>query len=229
MRAAEFHLFDRDHVAVLLLLLLLGAAIIWSGIRRGRDADRWLGPLLGLLLAAYGVARYAELALRGELSWDYALPLELCHWVLIACLVALFFRGQLAAEVAYFWGLGGTLQAVLTPDLAQGFPSWDFIQFFWAHGAVLLAIIFLIAVRRFRPRPGSVLRMMLAANFYLVVAGSLDLVFGWNYGYLRHPPSHPSLMDYLGPWPWYILSLQLVAFASFWLLDLPWRLLRRRG
>jgi hypothetical integral membrane protein (TIGR02206 family) len=172
-------------------------------------------------------SRYVQLALDGALSWGYALPLELCHWVLIACLVALFFRRQLAAEIAYFWGLGGTLQAVLTPDLGEGFPSWEFIQFFWAHGAVLLAIVFLIAVRRFRPRPGSVLRMMLAANFYLVVAGSLDLAFGWNYGYLRHPPSHPSLMDYLGPWPWYILSLELVALGSFWLLDLPWRLLRK--
>jgi hypothetical protein len=34
-------------------------------------------------------------------------------------------------------------------------------------------------------------------------------------------------MDYLGRWPWYILSLELVALASFWPLDLPWRALRK--
>ena len=35
----------------------------------------------------------------------------------------------------------------------------------------------------------------------------------------------PSLLDFLGPWPWYLLSLELIALVSFFLLDLPWRLL----
>ncbi|MBM3790173.1 MAG: TIGR02206 family membrane protein, partial [Acidobacteria bacterium] len=54
-------------------------------------------------------------------------------------------------------------------------------------------------------------------------AGSLDMIFGWNYGYLRRPPSQPSLLDYLGPWPWYILSLELIALCIFILLTLPFR------
>ncbi len=178
---------------------------------------------LGLILLAYGVTMYAQLAYRGLLSWAYSLPLELCHWVLIACLAALFTGSHLAAEISYFWGLGGTLQAVLTPDLREGFPSWDFIQFFWAHGCILLAIVYLIAARNFRPRTRSVARMMLALNLYLLVAGCLDWIFGWNYGYLCHPPDQPSLLDYLGPWPWYILSMEAVALCLFWLFALPWK------
>jgi len=219
----EFRLFGADHIAILGLLSLLSAAILHYGRRSGPGPQLWIGRILAIVLLSYAVAMYARLAYQDLLDPAYALPLELCHWVLIACLVSLFFRNSLASEIAYFWGLGGTLQAVLTPDLQQGFPAWDFLQFFWAHGGILLAIIYLVGVRRFRPRPGSVLRMMIAANVYLVTAGAADLAFGWNYGYLRHPPSQPSLLDHLGPWPWYILSLEAVAFSMFWLLALPWR------
>jgi hypothetical integral membrane protein (TIGR02206 family) len=145
----------------------------------------------------------------------------------VACIVSLLRPHPLASEVAYFWGLGGTVQALLTPDLAEGFPSWEFIQFFWSHGGVLLSIVYLIAVQGSRPRPGCLLRMFLATNAYALFAGVLDFVFGWNYGYLRHPPSQPSLIDFLGPWPWYILSLEMIALLSFAILYLPWLLLAR--
>ena len=221
-----FHTFGRDHLATLAVLAALGILVAWIGRGAQTAVRTWCGRALGLLLAAYAMARYTQLAHDGQLSWAYSLPLELCHWVLIACVVALFFHAPPAAEIAYFWGFGGTLQAVLTPDVYEGFPSWEFIQFFWSHGGILLAIIYLVAARRFMPQRGSVLRMMLAANFYLVFVGALDWIFGWNYGYLRQPPAQPSLLDYLGPWPWYILSLEVIALASFWLLSLPWRLLR---
>ncbi|MFH1574463.1 MAG: TIGR02206 family membrane protein [Acidobacteriota bacterium] len=219
----EFTLFGKDHISAILVLALLAAGIVWAGKRAGRRARDWLGRALAFALIAYAAAMYLRLAFRGELAWAYSLPLELCHWVLIACLVSVLTGNRLASEIAYFWGLGGTLQAVLTPDLLDGFPSWYFIQFFWAHGVVILTVAYLIAARDFRPRPRSVVRMMLAANFYLLVAGSLDMIFGWNYGYLRRPPSQPSLLDYLGPWPWYILSLELIALATFLLLTLPFR------
>lgn len=219
----EFRIFGPDHLAALLVLAVLGAAIIRAGRQGSPRVRAWIGRLLAAVLIGSAAANYARLAHQGGFSWEYSLPLELCHWVLAACAAALILRRQLAAEIAYFWGLGGTLQAVLTPDLPLAFPSWDFVLFYWAHGSILLAIAYLIAVRGFRPRPGSIVRMMAAANFYLVFVGGLDLAFGWNYGYLMRPPAQPSLLDWLGPWPWYIVSLEFVALAIFWILSLPWK------
>lgn len=34
-------------------------------------------------------------------------------------------------------------------------------------------------------------------------------------------PSNGSLLDYLGAWPWYLISLEIVAFVLFLLLYLP--------
>jgi hypothetical integral membrane protein (TIGR02206 family) len=165
------------------------------------------------------------MGIAGNLRWAYSLPLELCHWVLIAAVIGLVRPSQLSSEITYFWGAAGTLQATLTPDITEGFPSWEFIQFFWSHGGILLATVYFIA-RGFRPRRGSVLRMMLALNVYAAVVGIIDAVLGWNYGYLCAKPLQPSLLDFLGPWPWYLLWVELIALASFLLLDLPWKLRR---
>lgn len=218
-----FELFGKDHLATLFLLLILGALVAWMARMPSATLRCWLGRSLSVLILGYATARYLELGFSGRLTWEYSLPLELCHWVMIACLITLIRPTPLASEISYFWGLGGSLQAVLTPDVFHGLPSWEYIQFFWGHGSVLLAIVFIVAAREFRPRTGCVLRMMLALNLYAAIVGTVDALFGWNYGYLCSPPSQPSLIDFLGPWPWYLLSIEAIALLVFWLLYLPWK------
>ncbi len=221
-----FRPFDLQHLATLGLLALCGWLIVLGCRKWSERGVRQLGRGLALFLAGYAVTVYSQLGLAGELSWKYALPLEVCHWVLIAVVISLAYPCQLLSEVAYFWGAAGTLQATVTPDISSGFPSWEFILFFWSHGGILLAILYLLVGQRFRPRPGSISRMMIAINLYAALVGTFDAVFGCNYGYLCLKPAEPSLLDYLGPWPWYLVSLEFVALGSFWLLDLPWKIYR---
>ena len=145
---ASFEPFSVEHLVTLGIIVGLCGLIAWSAERFSPAQRDGLGRALGVSLAAYVVAAYMQKGLAGELSWENSLPLELCHCVLLACIIALFRPDRLAFEIAYFWGLGGTLHAVVTPDLGLGFPSWDFIQFFWSHGTILLAIVYLIAVRK---------------------------------------------------------------------------------
>lgn len=219
---AGFHVFSAAHLAALGLISGLGALIVRASRCGGDTRAQWIGRTLGALLVGYVIAIYATLWATGSFDPSWALPLELCHWVLVATTIALFKPNRLASEIAYFWGLGGTVQAVLTPDLFRGFPSWDFLFFFWGHGVTLLGIVYLLAFRRFRPARGSVARVFLFLNLYALAAGATDYVTGWNYGYLRQKPAAGSLLDYLGPWPWYILSLEFLAAAMFLLLALPW-------
>lgn len=227
LEPAPFHPFGRDHLLTLGLIVALGVLIALAGRRWRPEQIRWLGRLLAIVLLGYVAMVYLQKGLARELSWEYALPLELCHWVMFACVIALVRPSPLASEITYFVGLAGTLQASLTPEIGEGFPSWEFILFFWSHGIVLLAVVFLIASRHFKPRHGSVLRMMSFVNLYALVVGGIDAYFRWNYGYLCSKPGRPSLLDYVGPWPWYLVSLEFVAIGNFLLLDLPWRLLRR--
>lgn len=223
--ASAFQPFGTQHLAALAAIAAACALVFRLAGRATRSGRLLFGRVLGCVLLAYAVCLYVQQAHAGFLAWEYSLPLELCNLVLIACLASLFWPNRFTTEIAYFWGLGGVLQATVTPDLGLGFPSRDFLLFFWGHGATLLAIAFLVSAPEFTPRRNSVLRMMAALNAYALVVGGINALAGWNYGYLCRKPAMPSLLDFLGPWPWYLLSLEGIALATFWILDRLRRLL----
>ncbi len=223
--AIVFQTFGVQHLVTMAAITALCALVSWAARRTSNSPSARLGRLLGFALLGYAACIYLQQAFWHALSWEYSLPLDLCNLVLIACILSLFHPNQFMTEIAYYWGFGGVVQATVTPDLAQGFPSWDFTLFFWGHGATLAAIAYLISDPNFRPRRNSILRVMIALNVYGLVVGILNAIGGWNYGYLCRKPAMPSLLDYLGPWPWYLLSLELIAFLIFLVLDLLWRLL----
>jgi hypothetical integral membrane protein (TIGR02206 family) len=220
MTPPTFHAFHTQHLVTLTIIVAVCILIAWKA--RSNNGPRWLRWLLGVALLGHAAVFYIQLGINHALALEYSLPLDLCDLVLIASIIALFHPNQFMTEIVYFLGFGGVLQATLTPDLSRGFPSWDFILFFWSHGITLMAIVFLISRPGFKPRGGSIVRMMVAVNIYALVAGTIDAITGWNYGYLCRKPSEASLIDFLGPWPWYLLSLELIALVIFLILDLPW-------
>jgi len=220
----DFHIFGPQHLAALGVLAILSLLVAHLSGKLPAPGRQWLGRSIGFLLAAYVLTFYIQQGIAGSLSWDYSLPLDLCSLVLAAGILSLFRPARFICEITYFWGAGGSLQALLTPDLGSGFPSWDFALFFWGHGAILLGIVFIVSGTGFRPDRKSILRMMISLNIYAIAVGTINWFMGWNYGYLCWKPYAPSLMDVLGPWPWYLLSLEGVALLTFILLALPWKI-----
>ena len=69
---------------------------------------------------------------------------------------------------------------------------------------------------------------MVAMTIYALVVGGLNTLLGTNYGFLCAKPPTASLMDLLGPWPWYVGALWLLGLVFYLALDLPFWLQRRR-
>ena len=57
-------------------------------------------------------------------------------------MLALLRRNQILYEIGYFWGIVGTLNAVLTPQLDLGFPHYRFFQYFIVHGGIVVGVLF---------------------------------------------------------------------------------------
>jgi hypothetical integral membrane protein (TIGR02206 family) len=222
----NFRLFGPVHFLILgsIVALAAGLAVV---ARHFPAYSRRLRIGVAVALLVNAITWYVYLAFRGWLSFPDSLPLELCDATLCVTVIACFTLNATTFDLAYFGALAGTSMAVLTPDLWEHFPSFSTVEFFVAHGLVLVAVLFLVWSGQARPRRHSIWRALLALNVFAAIAGSFDLVFRTNYMYLRAKPENSSLLDYLGPWPWYIVSAEGIALGLFALLYLPFAQLPR--
>jgi hypothetical integral membrane protein (TIGR02206 family) len=217
-----FHAFGPSHWAVLGLSAALTVLLVWLARRPGRERTAHvLGVCLAVLLLGDEIAVVALAAHADLPTLKDHLPFQLCDWVIFAAVAALLWRRRLAYELAYFWGLAGTLQALLTPDLAEDFPNPHFFTFQILHAGVVVAVLYLTFGLGFRPTWRSLLRAWAWLQIYIVATIPVDWLLDSNYGYLRAKPVQASLFDYLGPWPWYLLSLEALSLLLFVLCYAP--------
>jgi hypothetical integral membrane protein (TIGR02206 family) len=160
---------------------------------------------------------------QGWFEFPYTLPLQLCDiLVWIAAFTALT-ANRWSYELLYYWGLAGTTMALLTPDVNSPTFSYLTIRFMVSHGGIIVVILFLTWSRALRPQPGSWWRALLFLHVYAGLITIYNYIFGTNFFYLREKPVEASLLDSMGPWPWYILAGDVLAICLFWLLWLPFR------
>ena len=211
-----------------LAILVVVASLLCAAARR--TPGRWLEWVAVIIAGAIVITELSwQPYVIANHSWSaaYSLPVQLCDVGGFVAAAALIWRQLLLIEIAYFWGLGGTLQALLTPDLRDHFPSFPYLQFYATHDLVVLAALFLIVGLGLHPRPGSVRRIFLLTLAFTVAIALIDLVTGGNYMYLRRVPAGGSLLSLMGPWPWYIVVGAVVALVVLALLDAPFRLWSR--
>jgi len=175
----------------------------------------------------------------GNFSLGEHLPLHLCGLGILLGPIMLLRKNFKLYELIYFWGIGGAIQALLTPDLVYEFPHFEYLQYFISHSLIIIACIYMTFVVGYRPTWKSILKVFILSNIYLAFIIVVNIITTenfmaicskstglWdrlqelrlqsgNYLYICRKPANPSLIDVLGPWPWYILSLEGVGVLSF--------------
>jgi len=204
------------------------AALVGTGLCVGarRRPGRWTqvaARALGLALAAVAGSWIVQSVVQGPWTAAGSLPLPPCDVALIVAAVACWWPVPVLVELTWFWGLAGTLQAVITPDLDVAFPHVVFFQYVIGHLGIVLASLYLVVGLEITPRRGAVWRTFTITAAYTAFVGAVDAVTGGDYMFLRSPPASWSLLSVLGPWPWYIVSATGVALLLLMLLDIPFR------
>ncbi len=220
--SVAFPTFSAAHLAIAAAVPLAAAALT-AVARFRRDAARPIRLALATAIALDELAWYAHVVASGGVHPPHGLPLDLCDIVLWLTVWALVAPRPWTLEVAYFLGLAGSGIALVTPDVGAELESYAGAKFFLAHGGVVAAILYLVWTGALRPRPGAWWRVFLYVNAYAAGVALFDARFGTNYMYLREKPESGTLLDLLGPWPWYIVAAEPVALLLLWSLALPFR------
>jgi hypothetical integral membrane protein (TIGR02206 family) len=215
-----FHPYGWAHLVVIALTIAL--PFVLAAVARTNSAENAIAAVLSLLLVLNYIIYICLTHSFGAVSWQQVLPLQLCDWAMVVVIIALWTHRSDWFEVAYFWGLGGTVQAVLTPNLAFGFPDFRFFSFFISHCGIIVGLIFLILVHHLRPYPMSIVRVFLWSELYFVITLAADALTGVNYGFLLHKPEAKTLLNLLSDnRPLYLFQMHLLALAFFIVLYVP--------
>ena len=224
-----FQAFGASHLLVLAVTLVALAMLLrarWRGHVWARGAELALG---WALFGCHFLAVFIWWQMGIGLSWERVLPMHLCNWAGFAVWVALVFRKPLAVELSWFWAFTGTIQGLLTPNQEYDWPNPTFLSFFLLHAGVIIGAVHVVFGMGMRPRRGAWWRGILYTQGYVLAATVVNLATGANYAFLREKPARASLLDHLGPWPWYVLWIHLIGVALIILLDMPFWKDRRRA
>lgn len=223
--------FRNFSTAHFFMVLLTAALSLLLPLLARRYADERGRLLLARVLSVFvfiwvpmGVAlRYGQ----GLFDPMIDLPINMCP-LSATLLPFVVWRPRAAViEILYFFVLAGTMQAVLTPDILIGFPHYSFIRYWALHGGLVITIIYLATALGYLPSWRSLWKAFGWLQVYTAIVFTVNLTFGTNYFYLMGKPPTPTLLDLLGPWPWYLLAAECLAIGLFCLVYLPVALSRR--
>jgi hypothetical integral membrane protein (TIGR02206 family) len=215
-----FVLFGTWHLVALLVILLINVGML--GFRRTsgktRSIVRWsMAIVLWLDEASWHI---------WNLYWGHwsvaQLPLHICSLLIWLAGFMLILKNYRIYEFAYFIGIGGAMQALLTPDGGiYGFPHFRIFQTMISHGLLLTSAIYMTTVEGFRPTWKSFWRVVVGLNIYAVVIYPINLLLGTDFLYINSKPATASLLDALPRWPYYLIYMELIGLVIFLLLYLP--------
>lgn len=100
--------------------------------------------------------------------------------------------------------------------------SIEFLLYWVLHIAVFVVPLVLVWGIGFRPQWKDFFRTWLLAIFWAVFIISINAWLGTNYGFVNHQPEGASLIDWLGPWPVYVVLMAVIAGGLWALMTLPW-------
>lgn len=220
MEGPPFESFSAEHVVATLLTFALVVGTVHLARRMPPRLQRPFGWLLAAVIVVYRVGEGVWRTDHGE-RWFEVVPLHLSGLSLLLTAYVLWTASDRAFQVAYFWVTVGASMSLITPDLGFGFPSLAFWSFYLAHSVPMFGIGYALFVYRLRPRPRSILVALVAVWAVAALAAVWNLTFDTNFMFLSRKPYSATLLDYLGPWPWYLVTVNFVGLALFALAYLP--------
>lgn len=218
----QFVLFSRVHIITISIIIMSYIILFLSRNKlRNKKVDKVARYILAFLTLTSELSIHIYRIYRGTWSLSESLPLHLCSFLVVTTALLAITKNYTLYEFSYLLGVAGTTQAILTPTVEFSYPHFRYYQFFLAHGLIIFIVLYITFVHNYRPKFKSLYKIFLLLNIILPFIGIINYLTGGNYMFLARKPESASLIDYLGQWPWYIISLEILAAIFLLIAYLP--------
>src|SRR5579875_579049 len=222
-KLALFRPFSLDHLITLAILFILCVFLFVFKNKLKEEGKRKVFRItMAVIILVDNVLYHVWLVYEHAWLVKTALPLHLSDLAAFLAVVMLLSKSNPIFQFMYFAGLGSAIQAILTPDLHHfSFPHFLYFQSFISHGGVVLACLFMVAAFNYRPTIRSMWVTILIVNLYGIFVFLINKWLDSNYLYIMKKAGMNRILNYLGPWPWYLISMEIVMIFSFYILYSP--------
>ena len=217
-----FEPFGLSHLSALFIILTGNILLFRYGVKRQDQQHKSLRWFLALTLLILQAVWIVWMFWVGEARLQTILPLHLCSLFSLISACALLINYRTLYVFTFYLGGGGAIFALVSPDIGMyDFPHFFFFQTMLSHGFQMVAQTYAVAVDRFRPSLKDIPLVFAGLNVYVGLLILFNHLTGSNYMFLSRKPESPNLLDHLGPYPWYILSIELIGLLTFLLMTIP--------
>ncbi|WP_051023034.1 YwaF family protein [Nocardia pneumoniae] len=218
----EFSAYGPSHWVVLAVFAVGAASAVRVGrAHRSPDSARRFGRVCGAAIIALYLAIY--LSTMAPPTVGGSVPLRLTDLATMAAAYALWSHRHWAYALTYYWCLTLSTQALISPALhSPDFPHYEFLAFWAIHLVVVWAAIYLTWGIGMHPDWRSYRIAVTVTLVWVAVTFVFNAIADTNYGFVNGKPSTPSLLDVLGPWPWYLVTVAVLLLAVWAMMTWPW-------
>jgi len=226
----NFEMFSVWHFSPVLLFILAGYLFIRKGRGLSSREDKlklafWASLPGTIMILGWMLYRWAS----GTFDITEDLPVHLCNFVSVLLPFYFLRPDPKLFGVLYFWVMVGTFQAVVTPGLEHGFPHFWYFRYWVIHCGLVILVLYAIIVLEERISWEDLKRAFIFTNGYVLFTLVINAAVGANYFYTLEKPRTASLLDVLGPWPWYLFTGQLMMALLFAVYLLPFVVMKARA
>lgn len=180
-------LMSLPHIVIMAVVFAL-SIYVWKRRDYFNKHDILRKPLIVTLFLQFSIL-YSWYALSGYTGIRESLPLYNCRLAIILTCVALLTKNRLAQLIACYWGLAGGIIAVVLPSMDPfSWPHYTQISFFVGHLALLIGVLYVIAIDKPKFNLDSLRTMFFFSTIYHSVVAIIDYGLDTNYCYLKKFP-----------------------------------------
>ena len=131
MPSQPFVIFGNAHLITLFIIIAI--AIVFPLIVKTRPMSQviLITKIMGVSLISLEFIKPLIWHYSMNFPWIELVPIHMCNLSTLFIGIFLITKKRLFFEVAFFWGIGGGINALITPDIPNSFPDPQYILFFF--------------------------------------------------------------------------------------------------